>query len=112
MQQPHPETPPILVMGATGRHAGTGTIVVDRLLSRGRPVRALVRTDDDRADELRRRGATTVVGDLHDRASLVAAVSGVTAVYFTYPIAAGGVSAAADLASVLRDARADAHALG
>jgi hypothetical protein len=49
MQQPHPEARPILVIGATGRHAGTGTIVVDHLLSRGRPVRALVRTEDDRA---------------------------------------------------------------
>jgi uncharacterized protein YbjT (DUF2867 family) len=100
---------PILVIGATGRHAGTGTIVVNRLLSRGRPVRALVRTEDDRADELRRRGATTVVGDLHDRASLVAAVSGVTAVYFTYPVAAGVISAAANLASVLVDAGSNAH---
>ena len=100
---------PILVIGATGRHGGTGTTVVDRLLSRGRPVRALVRTEDDRADGLRRRGATTVVGDLHDRASLVAAVDGVSAVYFAYPIAAGVIPAAANLASVLVDAGSSAH---
>ena len=100
---------PILVIGATGRHAGTGTTVVDRLLSRGRPVRALVHTDDARADGLRRRGATTVVGDLHDRASLVAAVKDVSAVYFTYPVAAGVISAAANLASVLVDAGASGH---
>jgi len=78
-------------------------------LSRGRPVRALVRTEDDRADGLRRRGATTVVGDLHDRASLVAAVDGVSAVYFAYPIAAGVIPAAANLASVLVDAGSSAH---
>ena len=83
--------------------------MVDRLLSRGRPVRALVRTEDDRADGLRRRGATTVVGDLHDRASLVAAVDGVSAVYFAYPIAAGVIPAAANLASVLVDAGSSAH---
>jgi len=100
---------PILVIGATGRHGGTGTTVVDRLLSRGRPVRALVRTEDDRADGLRRRGATTVVGDLHDRASLVAAVDGVSAVYFAYPIAAGVIPAAANLASVLVAAGSSAH---
>ena len=100
---------PILVIGATGRHGGSGTTVVDRLLSRGRPVRALVRTEDDRADGLRRRGATTVVGDLHDRASLVAAVDGVSAVYFAYPIAAGVIPAAANLASVLVDAGSSAH---
>ena len=100
---------PILVIGATGRHAGTGTTVVDRLSSRGRPVRALVHTDDDRADALRRRGATTVVGDLHDRASLVAAVDGVSGVYFAYPIAAGVIPAAANLASVLVAAGSSAH---
>ena len=100
---------PILVIGATGRHGGTGTTVVDHLLSRGRPVRALVRTEDDRADGLRRRGATTVVGDLHDRASLVAAVDGVSAVYFAYPIAAGVIPAAANLASVLVAAGSSAH---
>ena len=78
-------------------------------MSRGRPVRALVRTEDDRADGLRRRGATTVVGDLHDRASLVAAVDGVSAVYFAYPIAAGVIPAAANLASVLVAAGSSAH---
>jgi uncharacterized protein YbjT (DUF2867 family) len=109
VQQPHSEAPPILVIGATGRHAGTGTTVVDRLLSRGRQVRALVRTEDDRAAELRRRGATTVVGDLHDRASLVAAVDDVSAVYFAYPIAAGVISAAGNLASVLVAAGSGAH---
>ena len=109
MHEPHPETPPILVIGATGRHAGTGATVVDRLISRGRPVRAMVRTDDDRASELRRRGAATVVADLHDRASLATAVDGVSAVYFTYPVAAGVIPAAANLASVLREVGSTAH---
>jgi uncharacterized protein YbjT (DUF2867 family) len=109
MQQPHSDAAPILVIGATGRHGATGATVVDRLLRLGRPVRALVRSDDDRAAELRRRGATTVVADLHDRASLVAAVDGVSAIYFTYPVAAGVVAAAANLASVLRDADPSVH---
>jgi uncharacterized protein YbjT (DUF2867 family) len=100
---------PVLVVGATGRHGGTGRTVVDRLLGRGRAVRALVRTDDERAAELRRRGAATVIGDLHDRASLVAAARDVSAVYFTYPVAAGIVSAAANLASVLADAEPKPH---
>ena len=109
MPQPNSAAQAILVIGATGRHAGTGATVVDRLLSRGRPVRAMVRTDDHRASELRRRGATTVVADLHDRASLTAAVDGVSAIYFTYPIAAGVIPAAANLASVLRDVGSIAH---
>ncbi len=100
---------PVLVVGATGRHGGTGTTVVNRLLSHGRPVRALVRNEDERAVQLRRLGATTVVGDLHDRASLVEAVRDVSAVYFTYPVAAGVVSAAANLTSVLAEVRPKPH---
>ncbi|WAJ44998.1 NmrA family NAD(P)-binding protein [Mycobacterium sp. Aquia_216] len=100
---------PILVIGATGRHGGTGLTVVDWLLSRGRPVRALVRTDDERAEALRRRGATTVIADLHDRASLAMAVQDVSAVYFTYPVAAGVVSAAANLTSVLSEMVSKPH---
>ncbi|MDT5116203.1 MAG: hypothetical protein QOE30_1942 [Mycobacterium sp.] len=100
---------PVLVVGATGRHRGTGTTVVNRLCSHGCPVRALVHSEDDRAVELRRLGATTVVGDLHDRASLVAAVRDVSAVYFTYPVAAGVVSAAANLSSVLAELTPKPH---
>ncbi|OBA58702.1 hypothetical protein A5647_19775 [Mycobacterium sp. 1100029.7] len=100
---------PILVVGATGRHGGTGATVVDRLLSRGHSVRALVRTDDERAAALRQRGATTMVADLHDRASLVTAVPDVSAVYFTYPVAAGIVPAAANLASVLTETSPKPH---
>lgn len=98
-----------LVIGATGRHAGTGTTIVDRLLSRGHSVRALVRTDDERAVDLRRRGAITVVGDLHDRATLTAAARDARAVYFTYPVAAGVIDAAANLASVLVEAGSRPH---
>jgi uncharacterized protein YbjT (DUF2867 family) len=42
-----------------------------------------------------------VIGDLHDRSTLPAAADGVSAVYFTYPIAPGVIPAAANLASVL-----------
>lgn len=102
-------TAPVLVIGATGRHGGTGTTVVKRLVADGHPVRALVHTDDERASRLRRLGATTVTGDLHDRASLVAAVRDVRAVYFADPIGAGIVSAAANLSSALLAATPDAH---
>lgn len=109
MPQPNSDAPPILVIGATGRHGGTGTTVVDLLLARGRSVRALVHTDDERAEALRSRGAATVVADLHDRVSLAAAVKDVSAIYFTYPIGPGVISAAANLASVLLAAGSSAH---
>lgn len=47
MHEPASEAAPILVLGATGRHGGTGSIVVDRLLRHGSPLRALVHTEDE-----------------------------------------------------------------
>jgi uncharacterized protein YbjT (DUF2867 family) len=93
--------PDVLVIGATGRHGSTGATVVDRLIGQGRNVRVLTRTNNERAEALRHKGASTVIGDLHDRSTLPAAVDGVSAVYFTYPIAPGVIPAAANLASVL-----------
>ena len=55
---------PILVTGAAGRVGGVGRKVVEILRQRGLPVRALVRSDDDRAESLRAAGAEVVVGDL------------------------------------------------
>jgi uncharacterized protein YbjT (DUF2867 family) len=79
----------MLVIGATGRHRNTGAAVADRLIARGRKVRVLTRTNDGRAEALRPKGAATVIGDLHERSTLLGAVDGVSAVYFTYPIALG-----------------------
>lgn len=72
-------------------------------------MRVLVRTDDGRAAALRRRGTQTVIGDLHDRSTLIGAVADVSSVYFAYPIAAGVIPAAANVASVLREADLRPH---
>jgi len=93
---------PILVVGATGRHGGTGTTVARTLLARGIPVRALVRTVDARVEPLKTLGAQIVMGDLHDRSSLVEAMSGIETAFFTYPISGGIVDAAANFASAGR----------
>ena len=63
----------VLVIGATGNHGRTGTAVVDQLIAHGRTVRVLTRSDDHRAAALRQRGASMVIGDLHDRKTLLAA---------------------------------------
>lgn len=94
---------PILVTGATGRHGNTGEHLVVRLIEEGRAVRVLVRTLGERTEYLASLGADVVVGDLHDRRSLVSALDAVDEVYFTYPIAAGVVSAAANYAAAVRE---------
>jgi uncharacterized protein YbjT (DUF2867 family) len=95
----------VLVIGATGRHGGTGARVVERLHAAGRVVRALVRSEDDRAQRLRQSGVHTLLGDLHDRRTLLPALDGATSVYVAYPVAVGVVDALANVASVI-------HALG
>ncbi|CAN5571258.1 NmrA family NAD(P)-binding protein [soil metagenome] len=98
-----PSNSPVLVIGATGRHGNTGAHVVRRLREEGHPVRVLARQLSDRTDRLRELGADVVIGDLHQRASLAPALADVDRVYFTYPIAAGVVSAAANYAAAVRE---------
>ena len=95
-------TSPILITGATGRHGGTGAHLARRLREAGRAVRALVRRLDERTAPLQALGAEIVVGDLHDRASLVPALQGVGLAYFTYPVNGGIVQAAANFAAAAR----------
>jgi uncharacterized protein YbjT (DUF2867 family) len=99
----------VLVIGATGRHGGTGARVVERLQAAGRLVRALVRSDDDRAQRLRESGVHTLVGDLHDRRTLLPALDGAESVYVAYPVAAGTVDALANVASVIRELGSSPH---
>src|SRR5258708_40079434 len=90
----------VLAIGATGRQGGAGARVVERLQAAGRLVRALVRSDDDRAQRLRESGVQTLIGDLHDRRTLLPALDGAQSVYVAYPVAAGVATPLAKVASV------------
>lgn len=96
-------TNPILVTGATGRHGNTGEYLVRRLLEEGRAVRVLLRTPGERTERLAALGAQIVQGDLHDRRTLVPALADVDLAYFTYPIDAGVLRAAANYAAAVRE---------
>jgi NAD(P)H dehydrogenase (quinone) len=73
---------PILVTGAAGRIGGVGRAVVAKLRDRNLPVRAMVRHEDERAVELRARGAETVVGDLTAPSDVARAMQGCRRIYF------------------------------
>ena len=94
---------PILVTGATGRHGSTGSHVARRLREEGKPVRIVARTLSERTDALAALGAEVVIGDLHDRRSLVTALADVDQAYFTYPVDAGAVAAAAHCTAAIRE---------
>ncbi|MFI0356174.1 NAD(P)H-binding protein [Actinomadura sp. 9N407] len=94
---------PILVTGAGGGTQGaTGRLVTEMLLERGLPVRAFVRTDDERAARLRGLGAEVVTGDLREITSVLPALRGVRRAYFTYPVTEGLLTATAAFAAAAR----------
>ncbi|MVU82686.1 NAD(P)H-binding protein [Nocardia sp. ET3-3] len=99
---------PVLVTGAAGgRDGSTGRHLTAQLLGRGIPVRALVRSDDVRANLLRALGAQVVVGDLRDLALVRSAMAGVRGAYFTYPVVDGLLDAAGVFAVAAREAEVE-----
>ena len=74
---------PILVTGATGN---TGRAVVDALVERGAPVRAMVRTDADRGKL--QAGVEVVVADFNETAAVAAALDGAERAYLVTPSSA------------------------
>jgi uncharacterized protein YbjT (DUF2867 family) len=92
---------PILVVGATGRHGGTGAFVARRLIELGHSVRAMTRQQDATLTQ-QFPEIEIVIADLRDRRSLISACDGVEVAYFTYPIAGGVVEASANFASAAR----------
>ena len=97
--------PLILVTGATGK---TGQPVVEQLIQRGYPVRALVHRIDQRSKELEALGAEVVQGDFLVLDSMRAAVEGVKRIYFCYPPLGGLLEATANVAVAARDAGVEA----
>jgi NAD(P)H dehydrogenase (quinone) len=91
----------ILVSGATGR---TGGAAIDTLLEMGKRVRAYVRTDDERAAALRKRGVDIAVGNFTNIDDIRAAMEGIRSAYFLHPIAPGIIDAAAYFAQAAKEA--------
>src|SRR5471030_418459 len=75
-----------LITGATG---ATGGHAITELLAKGAGVRAMVHSQDERADKLRALGVEVVVGDLLDPHAVRRALDAVTGAYFVYPIHQG-----------------------
>ena len=98
-------TPTILVTGATGK---TGSIVVEKVLAQGFPVRALVHRASAAAQSLAALGAETVVGDLFDLDDLRRALAGIERVYFVPPVAERLLEATANFAVAAKEAGIEA----
>jgi uncharacterized protein YbjT (DUF2867 family) len=100
---PNTAVDPILVTGATGRHGGTGPLLLRMLRQGGNAVRAMVHIADDRSGALQAEGIEIAVADFRDHRALEAALQGVKRAYFCYPVNAGIVEATANFAAVGRN---------
>jgi uncharacterized protein YbjT (DUF2867 family) len=94
---------PILVTGAAGQLGAVGGTVTGLLLDRGLRVRAMVRTEDDRARALRAAGAEVVVGDLLEPADVYRVISGCRRIYFGMSVSASYLEATVTMAAVARE---------
>jgi uncharacterized protein YbjT (DUF2867 family) len=93
---------PILVTGAAGRVGAVGRTVTELLLKQGKPVRAMVRTEDERAQALRNIGAEVVVGNLLDLDSMHRAIAGCETMYFGMSISDAYLAATVNTAAVAK----------
>lgn len=90
----------ILVTTANG---DTGRPMIDYLTAEGFNVRAMVRTDDARAQTLRDKGVDVVLGDLLNFRDVRGALDGVQRAYFNYPVGEGLVEAAVMFAQAAKE---------
>src|SRR4051794_22808523 len=93
---------PILVTGAAGRVGGIGRTITELLLKQGKPVRAMVRNEDQRAQALRDMGAQVVVGDLLDLDSMHRAIAGCETMYFGMSVSDTYLAATVNAAAVAK----------
>jgi uncharacterized protein YbjT (DUF2867 family) len=76
---------------------------VQLLLGGGAQVRAMVRRDDDRADQLRAMGAEVIVGDLTSAGDIVAAMDGASRMFFNMSVSPDYLRATAEVCAVALD---------
>ena len=93
---------PILVTGAAGRTGAIGRTVTELLLKQGNVVRAMVRSEDERAQALRDMGAEVVVGDLLDLGSMHRVIAGCGAMYFGMSVSDTYLAATVNTAAVAK----------
>lgn len=102
MTKPSTHDRPILVTGAAGAIGAIGPNLTAMLLDKGHKVRALVRREDGRAEDLRRLGAEVVQGDLTDLGSMHRAIEGCSRIYFGMSVSDTYLEATVNTAAVAR----------
>ena len=91
----------VLISGATG---DTGRAAVKEGLALELDVRAMVHSRDARAGTLEAAGAEVVTGDLLEIDTIRAAMDGVEAAYFVWPVQPGLLNATVNFAQAAKEA--------
>jgi NAD(P)H dehydrogenase (quinone) len=90
----------VLITGATG---DTGRAAVKESLALGLKVRAMVHSKDQRSAALENQGAEIVLGDLLEINTIRAAMEGVDAAYFCWPVKPGLIHATVNFAQAAKE---------
>src|ERR1700750_1088194 len=93
---------PILVTGAAGRVGAVGRTVTELLLKQGKAVRAMVRTEDERAHALRDMGGEVGVAYLLDLDSMHRVIAGCDTMYFGMSVSDTYLAATVNTAAVAK----------
>jgi len=93
---------PILVTGAAGRVGAVGRTITELLLKQGKAVRAMVRSEDERAQALRDMGAEVVIGNLLDLESMHRMIAGCERMYFGMSVSDAYLAATVNVAAVAK----------
>jgi NAD(P)H dehydrogenase (quinone) len=91
----------VLITGATG---DTGRAAVKESIALGLDVRAMVHSKDARSEALEKLGAEVVLGDLLEINTVRAAMEGVDAAYFVWPVQPGLIHATVNFAQAAKEA--------
>jgi NAD(P)H dehydrogenase (quinone) len=91
----------VLITGATG---DTGRAAVRESLTLGLGVRAMVHKHDARSEALKANGAEIVPGDLLEINTIRAAMEGVEASYFVWPVQPGLIEATVNFIQAAKEA--------
>ena len=89
-----------LITGAGGGVGSVSRRVVEILKDENENVRAMVRRDDDRADQLRAMGAEVVVGDLTRAGDIAAAMQGASRMFFNMSVSPDYLRATTEVCAV------------
>ena len=92
-----------LITGAGGGIGSVSRRVVQSLLNSGDRVRAMVRREDDRADQLRTLGAEVTVGDLTTAGDIVEAMDGARRMFFSMSVSPDYLRATTEVCAAALD---------